>query len=768
MQKTDTPNSKKKRFSPIAITGTIGIALFAIYSVAGFFVIPYYCSQILPQKILAATGLHLRSAAIRFNPYTLRFIANTTSLEGENANPIVSIGQISGRVAILSLLRAQWVCNELILRNPRIHIVRQKENSYNINAFLPGRQDSEAYDIMNFSRLPFLFSLNNIEIQQAEILFTDQLTKITHRITNIFLGIPELSNFSYRSKHHISPYCCAIINGKPVKMTGKKDGDTQILSAAFSNLSLKKYQSYLPIPLPFTVESGELDGTIDINFHSANNISDNRGEKLSLAFNLAINKLNLKKAPYAETVFCKKILVEGHYQIIDNAIIINSAHFISPQISYAISASKDHLLPLFDLQATELETNQSITEIPSGKDHNFSLLLKKILVTQGKATLAVTEKKKKRTLWRNITLQGENITAGKRYKEAINENNPGIIDLRAEIPAENPDLKNGKTILHIHSDLFPRQNQPLPHFANMTVDFTNLHIPNTIFDNFAPDITRNKKNFSLTADKAVLGPINGERDSLSLGNLQVTEGSLKTPSQTFSWKELIAKEVSIRDPLHKESITTIQQADIQQLQTSLVLSRKEPPLASAARLPDLFQGHRGIIDQLNLLAGKINIEDRRISPVWYGTINIFFATIQPLQTDSKNESEIRFKGSLAEGQLQLTGTMQFSAPLHDSRLLFTGSRIPVSLFRQQLAMESEEENTPQQMDFSLNTLWINGEMRSRGEVTFSSKEISKDKPQQKITLETELTITPDQQPPPLFHTFFQKFRSWQKEKPADN
>ncbi len=95
-------------------------------------------------------------------------------------------------------------------------------------------------------------------------------------------------------------------------------------------------------------------------------------------------------------------------------------------------------------------------------------------------------------------------------------------------------------------------------------------------------------------------------------------------------------------------------------------------------------------------------------------------------------------------------------------------RIPVSLFRQQLAAESGEENTPQQMNFSLNTLCINREIRSRGEVTFSSRDVSEDGTQQEVPLETELTIAPDQQYPPLFHTFFQKFLSRQQEKPVRN
>ncbi len=848
------------------LTLFIAVVLFIIYSAAGFIGVPYYFSKILPKKFFAATGLYLHSAAVHFNPYTFSLIAEGLSVEDTGEKPIVFVDKINTRLALLPLLRAEWVCSELMLRRVQFNIVRIEKNHYNISKLLPEFRDNGSDGIMNFSELPFYFSLNNIDIQKADILFDDQLTATAHRITDISLRIPTISNFSYEIKHYVSPYFSATINGTAMEMIGKKDGNPQVLTATLSNFSLEKYQPYLPVKLPVTLEGGRLDGTIDIDF----------------------------------------------------------INFISPQINSKLPSKKNILVYFLEPEHTTLQANTAVTQTAVPTSNTFSLLLKNLLISQGQIMLTA---EKEREVWDNITLQAENLHADTdRTKPAADDNTlPGSIRMRAQYAAVQNSPQAGKeelnTNLYLQADISPYHGRGAPRFANMTVEIENLHDPKTIFRSLGLDIA-NDDSFSFAAKKIRLGPINTHSTPFSLGKLSIVGGKIHSkqeqpplflqlllqtsppffdlpaisyrgsftldsaqdqeqpfsiadlsfngygvwgktmetnfsaflspkekemlgslnppqiqgegtlsfipfslqakvnlqnialgkelppflfaaPDQPFSgilsgkgslfipkgdfsgnftitngtignnptattWEQLHAEGVTVKNILNKEREITLQKMALKNLHTSVVFDDKEPPLANVTRSLNMFRQKNATINTFQISESEIKIEDRRITPFWRAAISNISATITPLQTSPVIESEVYFSGNLQQGVLEARGSMQLNKPLYDTRLSFTGRDIPNALFGKQLPKETLLEASAGTADFSLNSLWINDKMSSRGEVLFSGVKAASEKSniatalaiaggtQQKFALEIELSSSPGERTVPLYYTFYRR------------
>jgi len=98
-------------------------------------------------------------------------------------------------LAPLSLLRHDLVSNSLAIRGIEMNIVRSHDNRYNITDVFSVKRTGTASDIISFSELPFLFSLNNISIREGSVTFQDVPAATTHTVEQIELDLPSLSQF---------------------------------------------------------------------------------------------------------------------------------------------------------------------------------------------------------------------------------------------------------------------------------------------------------------------------------------------------------------------------------------------------------------------------------------------------------------------------------------------------------------------------------------------------------------------------------------------
>ncbi len=229
----------------------------------------------------------------RLNPLSLEL-----TLEGiniyERSNhepPLLSLASFNTKIMALPLFKGEIVATHLTVDTFDINITRNNDGNYNFRNSIQDKQSHSLSNILNFSNLPFRFSLSNISLNDGKITFTDKPSDNIHLIEDISLTLPNLSNFSFQAKEYIHPSFSAVINGSPFQLTGQADltgngkgSDIQLhteLSCDFKNIELNRYFEYLPLNLPFNITHGKAAGALKLKFSQSDN-----NTPLSVAFSL--------------------------------------------------------------------------------------------------------------------------------------------------------------------------------------------------------------------------------------------------------------------------------------------------------------------------------------------------------------------------------------------------------------------------------------------------------------------------------------------------
>jgi hypothetical protein len=294
------PSPRRKNTTLIWLAAVI--ALFAIYNALGFWGVPYYLTNNLSDSFAKKTGMVFNPGHISFNPLTFRFATDDAKILTENGAPLATLKSLSADLAPFSLLRLDLVCNTVTLSELVFNITREQDGSYNFDKLFRQKPNGGTAEILNFSDLPFLFSLNNIAIKNGRVLFLDSPTGKTHIIDNIHLGLPTFSNIPFKTSQYLRPSFSAVINGSPVELSGQAHmGDSTdeatTLTCNLHALDLPLYAEYLPLNLPLLITGGKADGNINLLFNPVSQQED----KLSLDFQLQLTETELQTAD--ETVF---------------------------------------------------------------------------------------------------------------------------------------------------------------------------------------------------------------------------------------------------------------------------------------------------------------------------------------------------------------------------------------------------------------------------------------------------------------------------------
>ncbi len=278
--KPSRPIKSSGKIPAIAIAGAIILFLVSCYTAIGFWGFPHYITTSIPEKIKKQTGLSLSFGKVAFNPFTfsLAITESTISEEGKKAAEALTLKSFQADLVPMHLLRGELVATRLLLDALDVKLIRNTDGSYNLSSLLPSADTSSATEILDFSDLPFLFSLNNISISNSRLVFEDIPKDSVHTVEKIQLTLPNLSNFSFQANEYVHPSFSAIINGSPVELTGKAvlpgekaqaGGLETHLACNFNDIDLPRYFEYIPFPLPFKITGGKADGTLKLAFMPA-------------------------------------------------------------------------------------------------------------------------------------------------------------------------------------------------------------------------------------------------------------------------------------------------------------------------------------------------------------------------------------------------------------------------------------------------------------------------------------------------------------------
>ena len=160
---------KKKKIA--LITGICVVSLLLIYTLLGFFGLPYAIKNIAP-KYLKDYNATLFVSDAKFNPFT--FELNATNAELNTTSPLFSTKQIDLKLKPFSIFKKLVEIDIFRLNEPKVKIARDKKANFNFSNFI---SDDNATSEDN-STSSINFALNNAKIIKGSFSYSDQnLTK---------------------------------------------------------------------------------------------------------------------------------------------------------------------------------------------------------------------------------------------------------------------------------------------------------------------------------------------------------------------------------------------------------------------------------------------------------------------------------------------------------------------------------------------------------------------------------------------------------------
>ncbi len=338
--KKTVPGPKKTRRWIFLLA--IPIFLISAYGAGGFFLGPSLLTGYLSDSLQQTTHMELTAGEVHFNPFTLRLRLDNVSIKdtARSSAPESTFLKIDHTLIdlnLLALLRKGIACKRMAVQGSELTLIRYPDKSYNLPFLNPGKNPGAEKEHLSLSRPPLLFSLNNITIRDGRILFDDRLTGKKHRVEQIKIDLPTLSNYPFAAKEYIRPHFSAVINGSPVELTGQtalpgEDGRNGLktnLSCKVQDLDLPLYFAYLPKSLPLILNKGKGNGKILISFFP----EDKKGGRLSVSFQLTTTEIEMGNREKSLSLTAPTIEIDGSVQPFADTLHIHNLHVLQPHIA---------------------------------------------------------------------------------------------------------------------------------------------------------------------------------------------------------------------------------------------------------------------------------------------------------------------------------------------------------------------------------------------------------------------------------------------------
>ena len=245
----------------------LGCAAFMIvFTLVGFFAVPPLLKSILIDQLSKNLHRDVSINKVRLNPYTLSIkVEGFQVKERMSSETFISCDEVFLNLQSVSAIRRALVLREINIKNPYLKFTRNEDGSYNFSDLMETKAPPPEK-----GKKPFRFSLNNIKIEKGNIDFEDRLKQVRHRVSDLALQVPFVSNIPYYIETSAEPALSLKINGSPYALSGKTKVFAESRETAFdinfTDLNIPHYLAYLPIKLNFKVPSALMDTKTSVAF----------------------------------------------------------------------------------------------------------------------------------------------------------------------------------------------------------------------------------------------------------------------------------------------------------------------------------------------------------------------------------------------------------------------------------------------------------------------------------------------------------------------
>lgn len=241
----------------------IGVLVaFLMIGVLGFLAVPPLVRSLLQDTLTAKLHRPVTIGAVAINPYALSARLERLSIGGTDGET-AGLDELYVNLEASSLFRGGPVVKEIRLTGPRVRVVREAEDRYNISDLL------EEWTKPSDDPTP-RFALNNIQVSGGRVEFDDRPRGIRHQVSDITLALPFVSSLPAQMEVFVEPAFSAIINGAPLALTGRSkpfaESHESELKLDLDRFDLARYAAYLPAAIPVAITAGTLDTDLKLVF----------------------------------------------------------------------------------------------------------------------------------------------------------------------------------------------------------------------------------------------------------------------------------------------------------------------------------------------------------------------------------------------------------------------------------------------------------------------------------------------------------------------
>jgi hypothetical protein len=283
-----------------------GVVTTTLIAVVGFLVAPPIARRVAERQLSELLGRKVTIGRIRLNPFALSVEVDAFQIaEADQVTPFVGFGRLYVNAQLSSVFRRAPIVAEVSLDSLRLHVVRTKATAeafadvgaaYNFSdivARLAARPKSPEPPEPPGDAPP-RFSVNNIRITDGAVTFDDLPTGGHHEVTAIALGVPFVSTLPVYLDSFVEPGLRLRVDGTPFAMVARSKPFEQSLETVvelrIDALDLTRFVPFVPMRLPFTLDSARL--TLALDFAFARPQVD--APSLKIKGRVALDKLDLR------------------------------------------------------------------------------------------------------------------------------------------------------------------------------------------------------------------------------------------------------------------------------------------------------------------------------------------------------------------------------------------------------------------------------------------------------------------------------------------
>lgn len=638
---------------------------FVVLGITGFFIAPPIVKSLAIDKLSATLHRKVSVEKIRINPYALSITVRGFSLEDpDKPKPFVAFDELYLNADLMSsIFRRALILKKITLTHPYVGIARKPDNSYNFSDLLP-REEAKPKPAKK--EKPFHFSLNNIQMINGSIDFQDDPEKTTHKVREMNISVPFVSNIEYYLKDYVEPKFSAIINDNKYEFTGKtqpfETSRDTTLDLNVQDVDIPFYLNYVPVKLNCQLKSARLDTRMKIHFI----VTKDKSRLLALSGNVALKDVLLNDLKNNKILGLPSLSVDmASVEPLVQNIHLAQITLESPEL--VIRRDKGgqiNLLNLTEKQTPKVPAQKDKAAAP-GKKPAFKFRVDSVALN--KADIVFMDAQPSEPV--NIRVSPLDFTASNLSTE---EGKRGQIALEG--------LLNKKSPLKIAGDL---ALEPLS--AKLKLDLKNINIrdfQSYFTDKIKMDVTRGAisitGDFSLAKDKkdTTVMTYNG---GVLVSNLVTLD---KAQSNDFlKWKKLSLDKIKfVSSPLmlHINSVSladffariiinpdaTINVQDIFSNREAQKTDLKEQETKQADKkpekektTPETKQPPADIrIGKVIFSGGNIDFSDKHIKPNYSANMLNLKGSVTGLSSKEFSRADVALKGNLGYGSpIDITG-----------------------------------------------------------------------------------------------------------------